>query len=107
MRNVAVVFSAFLVLASCAEKAANIEPAAISTARYDGWNCSKLRKEKAFVDDALVRTSADQDKAADNDALMVVLIGVPTSGGGIKGEVARLKGEQEALRRAMVERSCS
>lgn len=55
---------------------------------------------------ALVRVSASQDKAASNDAVMVFLIGVPTSDGGTPGEVARLKGEQEAIRKSMVERSC-
>ncbi len=95
------------VLVGCAKKADNIEPAAISTAKYDGWNCSKLSREKSFVDEALVRVSTSQDKAAGNDALMVFLIGVPTSGGGVPGEVARLKGEQEAIRRSMVERNCS
>ena len=93
-------------LAACAERAANIEPAAISTAKYDGWNCSKLAQEAAFVDEALVRAEGVQDDAADQDALMVFLIGVPTSGGGIKSEVARLKGEKQALRRARVERGC-
>ena len=46
------------------------------------------------------------DHAADHDALMVFLIGVPTSGGGVKGEVARLKGEQIALHEAMLDRGC-
>lgn len=98
--------AAAVLVSGCAKKADNIEPAAISTAKYDGWSCSKLAREKAFVDEALVRTSASQDKAASNDALMVFIIGVPTSGGGVPGEVARLKGEQEALRRSMVEKNC-
>ena len=106
MKRFVVVAITLLVLASCAQRAELVEPAAISTAKYDGWSCTKLSKEKAFVDEALVRASASQDRAADNDAMMVFLIGVPTSGGGIKGEVARLKGEQEALRRSMVETSC-
>lgn len=93
-------------VSGCAKKADNIEPAAISSAKYEGWTCTKLTREKAFVDEALVRVSASQDKAASNDSLMVFLIGVPTSGGGTPGEVARLKGEQEALRRYMVERDC-
>lgn len=93
-------------LAGCAKKADNIEPAAISTAKYETWNCNQLTREKAFVDEALVRVSASQDKAASNDALMVFLIGVPTSGGGTPGEVARLKGEQEAIRRTMVAKNC-
>lgn len=93
-------------ISGCAKKADSIEPAAISTAKYDGWSCKKMAREKAFVDQALTRVSASQDKAAENDAFMVFLIGVPTSGGGTPGEVARLKGEQEAIRRRMVERNC-
>ncbi len=127
--NIAVcVLIAAVILSACAKKAENIEPAAISTAKYDGWNCKKLARETAFVDEALVRVSASQDRAAlgkggvddqvlvrvsasqdraaKNDAWMVFLIGVPTSGGGIPGEVARLKGEQEAIRRSMLERDC-
>jgi hypothetical protein len=91
-----------LLLSACAPHASEITPAAISSAQYDGWNCTKLTKEKTFVDDALTRTSADQDNAADHDALMVFLIGVPTSGGGVRGEVARLKGQQIALHEAML-----
>lgn len=61
---------------------------------------------KAHIDTALPRIGAQQDKAASNDAMMVFLIGVPTSGGGVPGEVARLKGEQEAVRTAMVQKGC-
>ena len=108
MRSIVLVSAMFVAtsIAGCAKKADNIEPAAISTSKYDGWSCTKLGKEKGFVDDALVRVSASQDKAASSDAWMVFLIGVPTSGGGTPGEVARLKGEQEALRRYIVERGC-
>lgn len=106
MLNKVILGIALLSLVACAEKAANIEPAAISTAKYDGWSCRKLFKEKAFVDEALVRASGVQDKAAEQDALMVFLIGVPTSGGGIESEVARLKGEQEALRQSLRDRNC-
>jgi hypothetical protein len=91
----------------CAERAANINPAFISDVKYSDWSCEKLISEKAFVDDALPRVGAQQDAAADNDALMVFLIGVPTSGGGIKSEVARLKGEQEALRKVTRDKNCA
>ncbi len=103
---VAIVLVASTAVASCAKRADNIEPAAISTSKYDDWNCSKLSREKSFVDGALVRVSTSQDRAANTDAWMVFLIGVPISGGGTPGEVARLKGEQEALRRYMVEHDC-
>lgn len=100
------VAAASLILCACAPHARNIAPSPISSARYDGWSCKKLGKEAAFVDDSLARVSADQDKSASNDAWMVFLIGVPTSGGGVKGEVARLKGEQNALHSAMLDRGC-
>ena len=101
-RNTAVILAALLSLAACAPHAANISPAPISTARYDGWSCAKLAKETSFVDSSLARVSADQDSAADTDTLMVILIGVPTSGGGVKGQVADLKGQQIALHEALL-----
>ena len=100
------IFIPILLIVGCAERAANIEPSYISSEKYGTWNCTSLIKEKSFVDNSLPQASASQDAAADNDALMVFLIGVPTSGGGIKSEVARLKGEQEALRRAIRDENC-
>ena len=100
----------FVVLAlvcGCAPYASNISPSPISSARYDGWNCEKLRKEQQFVEESLARVSSDQDSAASSDIWMVILIGVPTSGGGVKGEVARLKGEQIAIHEAIIAAECS
>jgi hypothetical protein len=96
-----------LLLAGCAPYASNITPSAISHARYDGWSCPKLRAEQKFIEESLVRVSADQDSAATLDIWMVILIGVPTSGGGVKGEVARLKGEQIAIHRGLLDAGCT
>jgi hypothetical protein len=101
-----ILLAALLFLVGCAPYASNISPSPISSARYDGWPCDKLRVEQRFVEESLTRVSADQDSAAGNDILMVFLIGVPTSGGGVKGEVARLKGEQIALHHAMLQANC-
>ena len=99
--------SAILALvAACAPRADEITPAAISTSQYAGWDCGRLAREKAFTDEALTRASDEQDSAARRDAMTVFLIGVPVSGGGIKGEVARLKGNQEAIRRTMIAQGC-
>lgn len=106
MKSAIIPFCSLLLLLGCAPYANEISPAAISDVRYDGWGCTKLAKERAFVDESLVRVSADQDHAASHDALMVFLIGVPTSGGGVKGEVAELKGEQKALHNAMLDQGC-
>ena len=106
MKKAIILISGLCLLVGCAQYASEISPAAISDARYDGWGCQKLAKERTFVDTSLVRVSADQDHAASHDALMVFLIGVPTSGGGVKGQVAELKGQQQALHEAMLDKGC-
>ena len=95
-----------LALAGCAEEAAHIEPSAISISQYDGWNCTKLNKEKTFIEQALTRQSAVQDEAARKDFWNVFWFGIPLSNGGIPSEIARLKGENEAIRKYMLERGC-
>ena len=59
-----------------------------------------------FIQESLNQVSAEQDHAADHDALMVFLIGVPTSGGGVKDQVADIKGQQIALHGAMMDQNC-
>ena len=98
--------AAALSVSACAQKADNIEPSAVSSSKYRAWSCQQLLTEQAFTESALGRVSANQDRAASNDALMVFLIGIPTSGGGTPGEVARLKGEREAIRRSLVRKNC-
>ena len=105
-RGIIVAALCLSVLTAYAPHAANIAPASISAARYDDWSCAKLQKEQTFVEGSLVRISANQDRAADRDALMVFLIGVPTSGGGVKGKVADLKGQLDALHAARRDRGC-
>ena len=95
-----------ILLAACASYTSEIAPAPISATRYDGWGCRKLVKESAFIQESFNRVSAEQDHAANNDALMVFLIGVPTSGGGVKEQVADMKGQQIALHGAMMEQNC-
>ena len=101
-----VAFLAVAILAACAPYSADISPASISSARYDGWSRKKLAKELAFVDLSLARVTGEQDNSANRDALLVFLIGVPTSGGGVKEQVAELKGQQIALHEAMVQADC-
>lgn len=106
MRTLAL-FVVLDLLSGCAPYASNISPSPISSARYDGWSCEKLRKEQQFIEESLARVSSDQDSAASTDIWMVILIGVPTSGGGVKGEVVRLKGEQIAIHHAIIAADCS
>ena len=105
-RKTSVMVLCALALVSCAPHASEISPAPVSAARYEEWRCGKLQKEQTFVEESLTRVSADQDRAANQDALMVFLIGVPTSGGGVKGQVADLKGQLDALHAARRDQNC-
>jgi len=96
-----------LLLSACAPYASEVSAIPISTTQYDDWNCQKLGSEQAFVDAALAKVSSDEDHAASHDALMVFLVGFPTSGGGVKEQVAYLKGQQIALRNALMSHGCT
>ena len=109
-RSYVPVFAVVLValLAACAPRASDVEAAYVSPQKYmgDDWTCEKLIDEATYVGEALIRASGNQDEAANRDAWTVFLIGVPVSGGGNQSEVARLKGEQEALRVAIRDKDC-
>mgnify|MGYP003344695732 CR=1 FL=1 len=106
----AVVLSSVLVLTACAKDPESIAPSYVSEVGYRSWTCPQLAEESQRVGEALTRASAQQSNARTNDIVGVVLIGLPVSslsGDNIAPEVARLKGEQEALRKTMISKSCS
>lgn len=99
-----------LPLAACAKDPESIAPSYVSEVGYRSWSCGQLAEESAHVGDALTRASAQQSNARTNDIVGVVLIGLPVSslsGDNIAPEVARLKGEQETLRKVMVTKNCA
>jgi hypothetical protein len=72
--------------------------------------CEQLGQESQRLNDALKTASEKQKSASSKDALGVFLIGMPLgsmSGEDIGPEVARLKGEVEAVQRAQNRKGCS
>lgn len=99
-----------VVLSACAKDPDSIAPSYVSEVGYRGWTCAQLGEESQHIGAALTRASAQQSNARTNDIVGVVLIGLPVaslSGDNIAPEVARLKGEQETLRKVMVGKSCA
>lgn len=98
------------VLSGCAKDPESIAPSYVSEVGYRSWSCQQLGEESARVGEALTRASAQQSNARTNDIVGVVLIGLPVSslsGDNIAPEVARLKGEQETLRKVMITKNCT
>src|SRR5688572_20471078 len=101
---------AVLMLVGCAKSPESIAPSYISDVGYQNWTCEQLAGEQMRVSQALATASTQQRKARTNDTVGVIFLGLPVSslsGDNIAPEIARLKGENEALIRAMRIKGCA
>ena len=97
-------------LSGCAKSPDSIAPAYVSEVGFQNWNCNQLGEESAHLATALARASEQQENARTNDTVGVILIGLPVSslsGDNIAPEIARLKGETEAVRKVSNNKGCS
>ncbi|WP_290995085.1 hypothetical protein [Hyphomicrobium sp.] len=94
---------------ACAKSPDSISPAYVSEVGYQNWSCAQLGEESARLSTALASASVQQENARTADTVGVILIGLPVSslsGDNIAPEIARLKGETEAVRKASMTKSC-
>jgi hypothetical protein len=106
--------AALMALASvsvaCAKSPESIAPSYVSEVGYQSWTCDQLGGESNRLSAALATASQQQTQARTNDTVGVILIGLPVSsmsGDNIAPEIARLKGETEAVRRASITKRCA
>lgn len=88
----------------CATAPENIAPAYVSHMSYMQFDTDQLGQEEARLQAALATASDAQRKARSNDTAGVILLGLPVSslsGSNQASNVARLKGELEAIQKAM------
>jgi hypothetical protein len=98
-----------LTAAACAKAPESIAPAYVSDVGYQGYTCPQLGKKSQQLTSTLAAASVKQNHARSRDAVGVFLIGLPLasmSGGDIAPEIARLKGEQEAVGKASLRKGC-
>ena len=103
--------SVFVVVAvvGCAKSPESISPSYVSERLYYSWSCQQLAEEDTRLADAYVDAAKRQKQARANDIAGVILIGLPVSslsGSNIAPEIARLKGEQAAIRNARRKKGC-
>ena len=102
-RRAMFVVIATVLAAGCAKSPESISPAYVSEMHYRDWTCEQLAQERSHLAAALTTASAQQEQARSNDIAGVILLGLPVaslSGDNIAPEVARLKGERDAVDRA-------
>jgi hypothetical protein len=95
--------------AGCAKKPESIAAAYVSEMPYMNYTCPQLGEKEARLSKAYATAAKQQEAARRNDTVMVVLIGLPVaslSGDNIAPEIARLKGEQEAVQKAKLRQGC-
>ena len=99
-----------LLLSGCATAPENIVPAYISEMTYMNYTCEQLAQEQSRLASALAATSDAQRRARSGDTVGVIFLGLPTSslsGSNMASEVARLKGELQALQKAANLKNCN
>lgn len=101
-------------LVGCAEKAENVTAAYISPLAYQGFSCRQISQEATRVSARVGEISGVQNKKAKDDAVAtgIALVVFWPAAFFIKGdkqtaaELARLKGELEALEQTSIQKNC-
>lgn len=114
MKKLLAAVTATALLAGCATSPKDIAPAYVSPVLYQNLSCQQLAAEAARVSAAAAAATGAQQQQASKDATMVgvsMILFWPAMFfvGGDKGnaaEVARLKGEMQAIEQANIQKNC-
>jgi len=95
-------------LVACANRPDTIRASYVSHEKFADLDCTQLVGRTTETKLELERVSRMQNDKANGDAVGVFLLGIPFSklSGDHEGEIARLKGEVEALDTAQIKARC-
>lgn len=97
-------------LSGCATSPDAVQPSYVTTVTYESWTCKQLSEEDARLTEAYAIAAATQNQTRSSDTLGVFLLGLPLgsmSGGNIAPQIASLKGQQEAVHKTEIVKSCA
>jgi hypothetical protein len=100
--------AAISLLSACATRPESIHASYVSHEKYTQLNCMQLATKMSDTRSELDKYSRMQDSKANTDAVGVFFLALPFSklSGDHEADVARLKGEVEALDTAQVKNHC-
>ncbi len=115
LANKTIVISTVFFIVGCASRAENISAAYVSPLQYQTYSCSQLGEEAARISSRAAQAAGVQDSKATNDAVATgvgVIIFWPAlflikGDATTAAELARLKGEMEAIERVSIEKKCN
>jgi hypothetical protein len=106
--------STCLAMTACAERADKIQPSYVSPLQYSNFSCSQIKGELGRVGRKMNEVAGVQDKTASNDAVAMgvglvllwpALFFIESSDQRV--ELARLKGEFDALEQVAIQKNCT
>lgn len=114
MRQQLAALAACVVLTSCASKSADISAAYVSPILYQNLTCEQLALEAQGVSARAMTASGQQDQKATGDAVAMTVglvvfwpaLFFMKGDGAQAAEVARLKGEMQAIEHASIANNC-
>lgn len=97
-----------LTVTGCATRPESISASFVSHEKYMGQTCQQLTDQMADARAKLADFSKQQDTKANLDAATVFLVLIPASklSGDHAGDVAKYKGEVEAIETAQIKTNC-
>ena len=97
-----------LLVSACASRPEAISASYVSHEKYMDNDCTQLATKMTDARAELAKVSAMQDSKANGDAVGVLLVLIPVSKltGDHAGDVARWKGEVEAIDTAQIKMKC-
>lgn len=97
-----------LLISGCATRPESISASFVSHEKYMGKDCTQLGLDMSDARSQLAKFSSMQDTKANVDAATVFFVLIPASklSGDHAGDVAKYKGEVEAIETALIKTGC-
>ena len=108
MKHVILISLALILIQGCSKPPSKIAAASISSSEYSDLSCTNMVRELGRVSEKLSEAETSQRKSVAGDAASVWFTLIPYSalGGDSSADVAKYKGEKQAIQRAMSKKDC-
>jgi hypothetical protein len=108
MKKVILTIGCVAALVGCASRPESISASFVSHEKYSNRDCTTLAIDLSDARSELAKFSSMQDSKANMDAATVFFVLIPASklSGDHAGEVAKWKGEVEAVETALIKAGC-
>ena len=108
MKKLLLAVGCLSIVAGCASRPESISASYVSHEKYSNRDCTSLSIDLSNARSELAKYSSMQDSKANMDAATVFFVLIPASklSGDHAGDVAKWKGEVEAVETAIIKANC-